>query len=233
MTVNGRARLVLFDIDGTLLSSGPPAKTAFSSALVEVFGTAGDVDNYRFEGRLDPLIVIDLMKDAGIPQDVVLRHLKPALDRYLDNLEAALSARKPVLKPGVESLLCDLRPRDGVVSALLTGNVERGARIKLSAAGIWDFFRFGAWGDEGKNRNELGPVALARARQVTGHEFEGRDCVVVGDSRYDVECGKAIGARVVAVATGLTHPDVLAGAGADAVLPDLGDMEAARRAILG
>ena len=98
-------RLVLFDIDGTLLSAGPPARTAFRTALEDVFGTCGDADGYAYEGRLDPLIVADLMRAAGVPDETIALRLGEALALYLDRLEAGLRERAPVLKPGVPRLL--------------------------------------------------------------------------------------------------------------------------------
>lgn len=226
-------RLVLFDIDGTLLSAGPAARTAFQTALEDVFGTSGDVDGYAFEGRLDPLIVTDIMRAAGVPAETIALRRGDALALYLDRLEASLRARPPVLKPGVPALLDTLEKVPGLVPALLTGNVERGARVKLSAAGLWHRFAFGVWGDEAPCREELGPVALERARPATGLAFTGRECVVVGDSRHDVACGLAMGARTVAVATGRTALPVLEAAGAHVVLTDLSDTERALEAILG
>jgi phosphoglycolate phosphatase len=119
------------------------------------------------------------------------------------------------------------------VNALLTGNLERGARIKLAAAGLWHHFQFGVWGDEGSRRVDLGPLALERARHVTGLTFSPSETVVVGDSLHDVECGLALGARVVAVATGKTSAEELANAGADRVFKDFSDLEEATRALLG
>ena len=226
-------RLVLFDIDGTLLSAGPPARTAFQTALEDVFGTSGDIDGYAFEGRLDPLIVADLMRAAGIPDETIALRSGDALALYLDRLEAGLRAHAPALKPGVPQLLDALEKVDGLVPALLTGNVERGARVKLSAAGLWHRFAFGVWGDEAPCREALGPVALERARPATGLAFAGHECVVVGDSRHDVACGLAMGARAIAVATGRTALPALEAAGAHVVLADLSDTERALEAILG
>ena len=226
-------RLLLFDIDGTLLSSGPTARKVFSEALVEVFGTPGAVETYRFEGKLDPLIVQELMIEAGIHQTIVAGRLTMALDIYLDRLEAVLALEKPTLKPGVLPLIQQVIATPGLVNALLTGNLERGARLKLTAADLWHHFSFGVWGDDGARRTELGGVALQRAREVTGVRFEGRDCVVIGDSTHDVDCGKALGARVVGVATGRTSPDLLLAAGADVVLSDFSDLTLAMEALLG
>ncbi len=232
MSGNG-VRLVLFDVDGTLLSSGAVARRVFTEALVEVFGTAGEIDRYRFEGKLDPVIVRELMEGAGVPAARVAE-LKPrALDVYLEKLAAALAERRPTLKPGVREVVEEVAACGDAVSALLTGNVARGARIKLTAAGLWELFAFGVFGDEAERREDLGPIALTRARVLTGHHFDGGSCVVVGDAPADVACGKAIGAKVVAVATGLTPADTLAAAGADVVLTDLSDRHRALEAILG
>ena len=157
------ARLVLFDIDGTLLSSGRRGLGAFSEAMRRTFGTDGGIETYRFEGKLDPVIVADLMRGAGIPDDVVAARRPAALELYLDLLEEALAEEPPKLKPGVADLVERVSSSPAAVPALLTGNVQRGARIKLSAAGIWDRFRFGVFGDEASRRVDLGPIALTRA----------------------------------------------------------------------
>lgn len=225
-------RLVLFDVDGTLLSSGRRGLAAFSEALRRTFGTDGDLSAYRFEGKLDPVIVHELMSAAGIPEDVVAARREAALSLYLDLLEEALAGEPPTLKPGVAELVARVSASPTVVSALLTGNVKRGARIKLTAAGLWDRFRFGVFGDEAWRRVDLGPIALARAFELTGRPFSAAETVVVGDARADVECGRAIGARVVAVATGRTTAEELRAAGADTVLPDFADVESACEAIL-
>lgn len=226
-------RLVLFDIDGTLLSAGPSSRAAFQTALVDVFGTSGEMDGYAFEGRLDPLIITDLMRGAGVPDDTIARRREEAITLYLDRLEDSLRSRAPVLKPGVAVLLDALERVEGLVPGLLTGNVERGARVKLSAAGLWHRFTFGVWGDEGTCRDALGPIALEKARTATGHTFTGGECVVVGDSRHDVACGLALGARTVGVATGRTELAALEAAGAHVALADLSDTQRALEAILG
>jgi phosphoglycolate phosphatase len=227
-----RARLVLFDIDGTLLSGGRAARTVFAAALTEVFGTCGDVDTFAFEGKLDPVIVRDLLVSAGVPEETVLRRRPEALALYLDRLEAALALERPVLKPGVAAVLDGVARSGAAVPALLTGNVERGARIKLSAVGLWERFAFGAFGDEAPRREDLGPIALEKACRL-GFRFAGADCVVVGDAPQDVACALALGARIVAVATGKTPAGRLAEAGAHVVLPDLSDTSRALEAILG
>ena len=226
-------RLLLFDIDGTLLSSGPTARTVFAQALQEVFGTPGDVETYAFEGKLDPVIVTELMRGKSIDEETIVCRRGEALNLYLDRLEEAVAREKPSLKPGVATLVERIASEAGVVNALLTGNVERGARIKLQAAGLWHHFAFGVWGDDAPRREDLGPMALARAEELTGRRFTGAECVVIGDSRHDVACGLAIGARVVGVATGRTSVEDLERAGATVVLRDFSDLRRAREAILG
>ncbi len=226
------SRLVLFDVDGTLLSSGRRGLTAFGEALRRTFGTEGDLASYRFEGKLDPVIVSDLMTGAGVPADLVAARRPAALELYLDLLEEALAAEPPVLKPGAAEVVARVAATASVVPALLTGNMPRGARIKLSAAGLWEHFRFGVFGDEARRRVELGPIALARALETTGRPFSPSETVVVGDARADVECGRALGARVVAVATGRTSVAELRDAGADVVFETFADVASACEAIL-
>jgi phosphoglycolate phosphatase-like HAD superfamily hydrolase len=233
MTPTSPQRLLLFDIDGTLLSSGRGGLQAFVTALTEVFGTAGDVENYRFEGKLDPLIVTELMRGVGFDDALIERRRMDAISRYLELLELHLAKAAPTLKPGARELVEAVAASPRATVALLTGNVRRGARIKLGSAGIWHHFLFGAFGDDGPRRVDLGPVALQRAATVTGRTYSGRECVVIGDAHADVECGKAIGARVVAVATGRTSLDELAAAGADEALADFSDLARSLEAIWG
>lgn len=226
------SKLVLFDVDGTLLSSGRRGLTAFGEALRRTFGTEGALASYRFEGKLDPVIVAELMSDAGVPEDVVAARSLAALELYLDLLEEALAAEPPALKPGAAEVVARVAATASVVPALLTGNMPRGARIKLSAAGLWAHFRFGVFGDEARRRVDLGPIALARALETTGRTFSPAETVIVGDARADVECGRALGARVVAVATGRTSAEELREAGADVVFETFADVTSACEAIL-
>ncbi|HXO20707.1 MAG TPA: HAD family hydrolase [Thermoanaerobaculia bacterium] len=214
-------RLVLFDIDGTLVDCGPQVKPLFTSALVAVFGTAGDVDSCDFAGRTDTAIALDLLTGAGCPRHEVLAALPRIRDLYLANLERELEARHMRLLPGVAELLADLAGRADLALGLLTGNWEPGARTKLSRFGLNRFFAFGAYGCDGIERTELPPVALARARSATGRAFTPAETLIVGDSRHDVSCARAHGIRSLAVATGRTPAAALHAAGADRVVPDL------------
>jgi len=224
------ARLVLFDIDGTLLSGGP-AKEAFRAALEEVFGTTGPIEEWEFSGKTDPQIARELMTEAGLGRERIEAGF-PALWRsYLGGMEARLGACPTVRLPGVLELLPLLRDR-GVALGLLTGNVVEGARLKLGSAGLGEWFAVGAFGSDQEERNDLPPVALERAREHWGTGFAPTAAVVVGDTPRDVECGRRHGIRTVAVATGRFGAEVLEASGADRVLPDLSATALALEAIL-
>lgn len=214
-------KLVLFDIDGTLLDCGPQVRPLFASALVEVFGTAGDVDGYDFAGRTDPRIVLDLMVAAGVPEREAREKLPRMRELYVERLAGALDQRGMHLFPGVEETLERLAAREDVVLALLTGNWEPGARAKLARFDLNRFFDFGAFGCDGVDRSELPPVALDRAERAMGRRFDPAETLIVGDSIHDVSCARDHGIPCLAVATGRTPAERLRAAGADWVVPDL------------
>ena len=214
-------KLVLFDIDGTLVDCGPQVRPLFASALIDVFGTAGDLDSFDFAGRTDPSIVLDLVTGAGIAPAEVHRGLSRVREIYIERLARALDRRGMRLLPGVEETLERLASREDVVLALLTGNWEPGARTKLSHFDLNRFFAFGAFGCDGIDRSDLPPVALERAESRLGVRFRPEETLIIGDSVHDVSCGRAHGIPVLAVATGRTPAEALRQAGADWVIPDL------------
>ena len=214
-------RLLLFDIDGTLVDCGPQVRPVFAQALVDVFGTAGACNRYDFAGKTDPGIVLDLMTAAGIPEEEV-RRLLPEIRRiYLNRLEGALNRQGMRLLPGVSDLLERQASRPDLALALLTGNWEPGARTKLSRFDLNRFFAFGAFGCDGADRAELPPVALERAEAWIGRSFQPGEVLIIGDSLHDVACARAHGIPCLAVATGRTPAEALSAAGADWVAPDL------------
>ncbi|PYQ64627.1 MAG: hypothetical protein DMF53_07040 [Acidobacteria bacterium] len=221
-------KLVLFDIDGTLLTCGPQVRPLFASALVEVFGTAGEVDAFDFTGRTDPGIVLDLITGAGLPEPLVRERLPRMRALYTERLERELDRREMVLLPGVMEILERLSRREDVVTALLTGNWEPGAKAKLSRFDLGRYFGFGAFGCDGVDRSELPPVALDRAERATGRRFRPEDVLIVGDSLHDISCAHAHGIPCLAVGTGRTPEEVLRAAGADWVI---GDLRQAARAV--
>lgn len=221
MTVPAATRLVLFDIDGTLVNCGPQVRPLFEQALVEVYGTAGDVYSYDFAGRTDPRIVLDLLTGAGLPEEEVRTGLPRIRETYLAKLERSLDRNGMQLLPGVLEILESLAGRDDITLALLTGNWEPGARTKLSRFDLNRFFSFGAFGCDGVDRSDLPPVALERAERIAGRRFEPAEALIIGDSLHDVSCARDNGIPVLAVATGRTPAAALEAAGADWVIPDL------------
>lgn len=214
-------KLLLFDIDGTLVHSGGQAKPAFAGAMLEVYGATGDIDRYDFSGKLDPRIVVDLLADAGVERETIDGRLDTLRDNYLARLERTLEPARMRVMPGVRELLPALTGRDDVVLGLLTGNWRGGARIKLDSVGLWDYFPFGSFGDDGLDRRELPPVALDRAHRHSGYSFAPDEAVIIGDSLLDVDCARAHGIPCLAVATGWTEAFALEAAGADWVVRDL------------
>jgi phosphoglycolate phosphatase len=226
-------RLVLFDIDGTLLSAGGISGRCLADALWEVFGTRGRLEGYDYSGKTDPLIVRELMTDAGFSHDDIDRRMPEVLALYERRLAAAIRPEHVTAKPGVDGLLAALAEESSVTLALLTGNLEPCARLKLAPLGANDRFAFGAFGSDHEDRRRLPPIAVSRAFAATGHRFAGKRIVVVGDSIHDVRCGRSLGVRAVAVASGRTSSAALAGEAPDALLPHLADTGAAVEAILG
>lgn len=214
-------RLILFDVDGTLIRCGPQVRPIFAEAMVSVFGTTGALDAYDFSGKTDQQIVLDLLAGAGFSPPEVHASLPRMRALYLDFLERRLDRMGMEILPGVEELLLDLASREEVALGLLTGNWRRGAEIKLSRFGLDRFFRFGAYGDDGIERTELPPVALARAAALLGRRFGAEEALIVGDSTRDVECARAHGVPVLGVTTGWTSADRLRRAGADRVVESL------------
>jgi phosphoglycolate phosphatase len=200
---------------------------------VETFGSAGATDGFDYSGKTDPQIVRELMRGRGFDDAAIDERLPLALERYRARLTEWIRPRDVRSKPGIAPLLEALAEQQWVALGLLTGNLEPCARLKLEPVGANRFFRFGAFGSDHEGRYRLPELALARALAATGIPFEGADAVIVGDSVHDVLCGRSIGVRAVAVATGRTPAERLEAAGADVVVPDFGDTQRALRAILG
>lgn len=222
-------RLVLFDIDGTLLSTRGAAKRAFGYALVSVYGTAGPIDDHDFHGKTDPQIARELLRSAGLSDSTIDSGAENLWATYLDGLVKELQRPDHLTKvfPGVLPLLDALEDcKKEILVGLLTGNVERGAQLKLESAGLAGRFALGAYGSDGEQREELPPIAARRARAIAQRDYIGDDIVIIGDTPRDVTCGRDLGVRAIAVATGKHSMDELEAAGAHAVLPDLADTEA-------
>jgi phosphoglycolate phosphatase len=216
-------RLLLFDIDGTLIHSGGAGVHALRATLKERFGIEDDLEDIEIAGMTDSGIVISIMKKHHIP--VTNENVSAFLDGYVHFLSLELPRRKGKLLPGILELLEKLRARPSVVLALLTGNISRGAQLKLEHYGVWHFFEFGAFADDHHDRNQLGSFARSRAKEKHDCEFSPAEIDVIGDTPRDIACGKAFGARTVAVATGTWSRQELAKHGPDFLIDDFSDVD--------
>lgn len=225
-------RLLLFDIDGTLLWPGTVPKECMARAMEEVFGSRGNVAKYSFAGKTDLRIVTDVMTQAGYAVSQVQGRMEEVLARYISLLGESLRPEGMTLYRGTRPLLETLRTIPGVALGLVTGNVETGARIKLGQFGLNEFFETGAFGNDSIDRDDLPGIALRRAQTRYQVEIPAAQVVVIGDSVYDVRSARACAARAVAVATGHTTREVLATEGPDCLLDNLDCTEEAVAALL-
>lgn len=226
-------RLVLFDIDGTLLRSHGAGRRAMEAALVATFGTTGP-PRYRYDGKTDRQIVRELMGAAGFDDATIDERMPAVVERYVAGLQAELAhpATRVEALTGVMDLLEALAQRTDWVVGLLTGNLEPGAEHKLNAAGIpFGRFAIGAYGSDHEIRSALPAIAQRRARERLGSHVEGTSMVIVGDTPADIQCGQPIGARAIAVATGQYSESALAAHAPHAVFRDLSDTGAVLAAI--
>jgi phosphoglycolate phosphatase len=202
-------RLVLFDIDGTILSDRGASRGAFAEALQAVYAYEGDLSRYDFSGRTDPQIAHMVLRDAGLSTEDVDAALPRLWELYLAGLARNATSERVHVYPGIRELLAELESHAEVVLALLTGNIEPGARLKVGAANLNHYFPFGAFGSDSADRTQLPPIAMQRASHHLGREFRGRDVVIIGDSIYDVRCGAPYDATTIAVASGKTPAETL------------------------
>lgn len=214
-------RLLLFDVDGTLVSTSGRAGHALAEALGATFGVTVCLAGYHFSGKTDPLIVRELMAAAGYSEQTVSPHLDEVFAAYLARLDQALGPDAVRVLSGVRELLDNLQTRTDVALGLLTGNIRQGAELKLRRARLWSYFEIGAFGSDSEDRNQLVAVARERAMVHWGHDFRPEDTVVIGDAAADVHCARAGGARAVVVATGGTPIADLARLRPDALLESL------------
>ncbi|MBK7976749.1 MAG: HAD family hydrolase [Deltaproteobacteria bacterium] len=224
MPPSARPRLVLFDIDGTLVMSGRIGSRAVKRAFHEVFGVEDATTGVLFDGKTDPGILRELLELHGLGH----RHCDDTraafFQRYLEVLaDERACAETGHVHPGIHELLAALEACEDVTVGLLTGNIREGARIKLERFSLWARFPFGAFGDDAETRDELVPIALTRAHDFRRIRFAPADTYVIGDSLRDIQCARAGGAVAVAVATGGTPIAELAARRPDALFPDLSD----------
>jgi phosphoglycolate phosphatase-like HAD superfamily hydrolase len=254
-------RLVLFDIDCTLIDAHGAGGRAIMRAILDVYGVEGELGDYSFHGRTDPgiirdladlwgagdpevvmgryegetqpQVVHDLAERLGAPADSTDRLVDECIARYLEVLRAEIDGGEVETLPGIKELVTALAADRRALVGLLTGNVEEGARLKLEPTGLLPLFKIGAYGSDSALRADLPAVAVARAEALTGRPYVGKDVVVIGDTPADIECGASIGVTAIAVATGRHAVEELAAHAPDHLFKDLSDWRAAYAAIIG
>lgn len=216
-------KLILFDIDGTLMDSGGAGTKSMDLAFEELFSVREAFRGINMAGKTDIQIMKEGLRKHGI--DSANGNVGLFTARYVEHLRREIENPRKHLKPGIRQTLDRLSGMDDVALGLLTGNIEEGARVKLGSFDLNRYFPFGAFGNDDEDRNRLLPVAVERFRDLHKQDVEYRDCVVIGDTPRDVECAKIYGAYAVAVATGPYRYDSLAASGADMVLRNISEMD--------
>lgn len=208
------------------MHSAGAGRAAIERALVDVFGTAGPIDELPFDGLTDPQIVRALMRAAALSDEDIDDRLGALWAAYTAALPLELEARRARIRvaEGVTALL-DRLDENGACLGLVTGNISHGARHKLSACGLWGRFAFGAYGSDAEDRDALPPIAVERAHAHTGVRYAAEVTWVIGDTPRDVACARASGVRCLAVATGRFSVDDLLASGAHVALPSLAETD--------
>jgi len=228
------SKLVLFDIDGTLIGSGGVGTKSVVRAFRDLYGIENAMQGVDPNGNTDPLIFREaLERNSPIPYDFQ-REYPRILRRYLECLEEEVrTSRNSHVKPGILELLEELSSIPDVFLGLATGNVEPGARLKLSVHDLNRFFPTGGFGDDSEIRRNLTRIAVEKAERLYGRSFRGRDVFIIGDTPRDIDCGKALEGICIAVATGSVSRDELLTCGPDHCFEDLKDYRRLLDLILG
>ncbi len=228
-------KLVLFDIDGTILLTAGAGRRAITAALRSEVGENTAFERIRFDGKTDPQIVAEMLEAAGQPVSQDSELVRSLCRRYVQFLAVELERpnSRTTLMPGVRPLLDRLEAEPSVVLGLLTGNVAEGAALKLRSGGLDpDRFRLGAYGSDAGHRHELPAIAAERAAPFFGRVPTGAEIVIIGDTPADIACGMSVAARAVAVATGSYSVADLMACSPHALFEDLRDTERVLHAIL-
>lgn len=226
-----RDSLLLWDIDGTLIWTDKAGEKSLLALVHELYGRdLGAHFPFSLAGRTDTYIAKETLKFLGVPSTP--EEEKRFRDAYLRLLARKLPEGKGYLHPGVKEALDAVHAHPEIHQGLLTGNHEEGARLKLTHLGIWQYFEFGAYADDSHLRDELGPYALARAKQKLGIDFPPDRVFIIGDTPHDIACGKAIGTKTIAVATGSFSVAELESHQPTVTLPDLSDTQSLLKIVL-
>ena len=223
--------LVLFDIDGTLISTNGHGVNAMMEAYHAVWGADGKSVAYSMSGKTEFQISHELLKLLGYDRVQVNQGLPEFFRHYPQALRRHLTPERTVVHPGVRELVAQIKTHPETVLGLLTGNCEEAARIKMEIAGL-EGFEVGAYGEHHENRADLPQLAVEHARLGLGLEFSGRQLVIIGDTPNDIHCARAAGGKAIAVATGQFDTRALASHEPDFVFENLAQVEQVMGAIL-
>ncbi|WP_353685989.1 HAD family hydrolase [Thermodesulfovibrio sp. 3462-1] len=215
-------KLILFDIDGTLISAGGAGTRSLNKAFEKVLGIKEAFKNFEMAGKTDIQIIKEGLLLNGIePSSWLVNDL---IESYLENLKIEINNNSKHLKPGVDEFIKLIYYELKYPIGLLTGNLEKGARIKLDPFGLNSFFPTGAFGSDHEDRNKLLPIAVKRFSKTFNNYLDFHHCIVIGDTPRDVACAKPYGAKVIAVATGPYSFETLQKTEADIVIKTLGEI---------
>ena len=225
-------KLVLFDIDGTIMDTDGAGNQSFVDALTQVFDRPISCEGYSSSGKTDTQIALELAEIFGVPRAETESRLQDIREIYLAGLEKELAAIEPTVLPGVTKLISAVAEAAACVTGLLTGNFEPAAWMKLDRVNLSDPFEMGAFGDGASARSDLPGRAVEKAKELTGQTFVGKDVVIIGDTPNDVACGRHLDVKSIAVATGRFDEAELSEAGPDFLFRDLHDTSRVLQAIL-
>lgn len=222
-------KLILFDIDGTLLSAGGAGTRSLDLAFRDLFSIDKAFKGIGMAGKTD----VQIIKEGLATHNLKAKNgtIPEVIDSYLRHLRSEMNNDRKHVKPGIRTALERLKQAQGYPLGLLTGNLEEGARLKLGMFDLNQYFPSGAFGSDDEDRNRLLPIAVKRFKEISGLEISFRDCIIVGDTPRDVFCAKPYGAFCLGVATGPYPADELVKAGADIVFENLTDTDAFMNAI--
>ncbi|MGH7951807.1 MAG: HAD family hydrolase [Limisphaerales bacterium] len=218
-------RLVLFDIDGTLVHTGHAGTKAFAKTFATEFNLHHGSEKMKFAGRTDVSLVREFFRIHNLPETP--EHFRQFFDRYVFWLDKILTHSAGNACRGARKFIRDLQALpNSPLLGLLTGNIRLGAEIKLRHFGLWDTFHTGAFADDHEERDQIAVIARERGSRVLGKKLRGEEIVVIGDTPFDIRCGKFIGAKILAVATGGSTLEELKPHGADWTVQDLTQIRA-------
>jgi phosphoglycolate phosphatase len=215
-------RLILFDIDGTLIDSGGAGVRSLDLALKDLFSIDNGFHGISMAGKTDTQIIKEGIMKHGLSGNGTI---DAVIKAYLNYLRREINNDRKHVKPGIYEVLEELKPLQDLGLGLLTGNIEQGARIKLEPFRLNEYFPAGAFGSDDEDRNNLLPIAVKRFEELFQQKIEADNCIIVGDTPRDVECAHIYGAMCIGVATGPYSYEDLIEAGGDYVVHDLSDQK--------